>query len=222
MTIEIRTTVCEIFQIVWRSSQIIYKTQKCMHPHTCLGTQIRNVPRNWCQKQGSAVFILTSLMTKKCEVCKRTKMTRSLCRRRTGGALLRAEKFGDFRTADHKALNVDGESTEQSMVRCRCSRSCHSMVFNPFRAKPKLRRRRKGVYESMQTIHLNLANLVMIYHESSNLNTSKGTSAVLLRSGLDGKWWADSMECYCYLRNVQYLMGKHHMKDDLENHSNGQ
>ena len=30
-----------------------------------------------------------------------------------------------------------------------------------------------------------------------------GTSAVLLQSGLDEKWWADSMECYCYLRNIQ-------------------
>ena len=29
------------------------------------------------------------------------------------------------------------------------------------------------------------------------------TSAVLLQSGLDDKWWSDSMECYCYLRNVQ-------------------
>ena len=32
------------------------------------------------------------------------------------------------------------------------------------------------------------------------------TSAVLLQSGLDEKWWADSMECYCYLRNVQDLL----------------
>ena len=30
-----------------------------------------------------------------------------------------------------------------------------------------------------------------------------GTSAVLLQSGLDEKWWADSMECRFYLRNVQ-------------------
>ena len=30
-----------------------------------------------------------------------------------------------------------------------------------------------------------------------------GTSAVLLQSGLDEKWWADSMESYCYLRNIQ-------------------
>ena len=30
----------------------------------------------------------------------------------------------------------------------------------------------------------------------------EGTSAVLLQSGQDEKWWADSVECYCYLRNM--------------------
>ena len=34
----------------------------------------------------------------------------------------------------------------------------------------------------------------------------EGTSAVLLQSGLDNEWWADSMECYCYLRNSQDLL----------------
>ena len=29
---------------------------------------------------------------------------------------------------------------------------------------------------------------------------------MLLQSGLDEKWWADSMECYCDLRNVQDLL----------------
>ena len=33
----------------------------------------------------------------------------------------------------------------------------------------------------------------------------EGTSAVLLQSGLDEKWWADSMECYTCLRNIQDL-----------------
>ena len=33
-----------------------------------------------------------------------------------------------------------------------------------------------------------------------------GTSAVLLQSGLDEKLWADSMECYCCLRNIQDLL----------------
>ena len=34
----------------------------------------------------------------------------------------------------------------------------------------------------------------------------EGTSGVLLQSGLDENWWADSMECYTYLRNIQDLL----------------
>ena len=34
----------------------------------------------------------------------------------------------------------------------------------------------------------------------------EGTSAVLLQSGLNESWWADSMECYTYLRNVKDLL----------------
>ena len=33
----------------------------------------------------------------------------------------------------------------------------------------------------------------------------EGTSAVLLQSGLDENWWADSTECHTYQRNVQDL-----------------
>ena len=34
----------------------------------------------------------------------------------------------------------------------------------------------------------------------------EGTSAVLLQSGLNESWWADSMECHTYLRNIQDLL----------------
>ena len=34
----------------------------------------------------------------------------------------------------------------------------------------------------------------------------EGTSAVLLQSGLGEKWWTESMECNCYLRNIQDLL----------------
>ena len=34
----------------------------------------------------------------------------------------------------------------------------------------------------------------------------EGTSAVLLQSGLGNEWWAEFMECYCYLRNIQDLL----------------
>ena len=48
----------------------------------------------------------------------------------------------------------------------------------------------------------------------------EGTSAVLLQSGLNENWWADSMECYTYLRNVQDLLsdGKLHTRDVFGNH----
>ena len=34
----------------------------------------------------------------------------------------------------------------------------------------------------------------------------EGTSAVLLQSGLNERWWADSIECETYLRNIQDLL----------------
>ena len=34
----------------------------------------------------------------------------------------------------------------------------------------------------------------------------ESTSAVLLQSGLDEKWWADSLECETCLRNIQDLL----------------
>ena len=61
-----------------------------------------------------------------CDVCLRTKITKASCRRRTGEALLRAEKFGDLITADHKVLN-EGLFKRRSPVRCRGARSCCSM-----------------------------------------------------------------------------------------------
>ena len=45
--------------------------------------------------------------------------------------------------------------------------------------------------------------LVMCW-ESSTQN-QEGFSAVLLQSDLDEKWFAGSMECYCFLRNTQDL-----------------
>ena len=42
--------------------------------------------------------------------------------------------------------------------------------------------------------------------ERSVRRLKEWTSAVLLQSGLDKEWWADSMECHCYLRNIQDLL----------------
>ena len=45
------------------------------------------------------------LKDKDCEICKRTKITRSPCKKRTGDAVPRAQNSGDLITADHKVLS---------------------------------------------------------------------------------------------------------------------
>ena len=45
-----------------------------------------------------------------CEIWQRTNITRAPCRRRIGGAALRAENFGDLITANHKVLSEGCES----------------------------------------------------------------------------------------------------------------
>ena len=45
-----------------------------------------------------------------CEICQRTKITRAPCRRRNGGAVPRAEKFGDLISTVHKVLSDNCES----------------------------------------------------------------------------------------------------------------
>ena len=107
--VEIRTTVCEIFLRGW-SSQIIWRTRKCLCPHTFLRTQIRNVSSKVVSKSRKHSIFTHCPKDRNCEVCLRTKITRAPCRRRTGEAALRAEKFGDLITTDHNVLNEKGES----------------------------------------------------------------------------------------------------------------
>ena len=42
------------------------------------------------------------LKDRNCEICPRTKITKTHCRRRIGGVVLRAENFEDLTTADHE------------------------------------------------------------------------------------------------------------------------
>ena len=108
------------------------------------------------------------------------------------------------------------------------------------RAKQKLLRKHKGACKSSWsrigslksftlTIPWNLAracedlswnHCTSTPHRSETNGTAQravrrvkeGTSAVLLQSGLDEKWWSDSMERYTYLRYIQNLLsdGKTH------------
>ena len=78
LTIKIRTTVCEIFLNVWRRSQIIWRTQKSMCPHTLLRTQIPNVLQKWYQNQGSIIL---------CSLPKRPKLRGMLAEQNDKGPL---------------------------------------------------------------------------------------------------------------------------------------
>ena len=104
--------------------------------------------------------------------------------------------------------------------------------FNHTGAKQTLLRKQKRAYKSSWsrrenqksftlTIPQNLATLVKTYPGiivRQHLTVQRkmvllkeryaelGSSAVLLQAGLDEKWWADSMACCCYLRNIQDLL----------------
>ena len=46
----------------------------------------------------------------------------------------------------------------------------------------------------------------MGFADRAACRVKEGTSAELLQSSLNESWWADSMECYTYLRNVTDLL----------------
>ena len=113
---------------------------------------------------------------------------------------------------------------------------------NRIRVKAKLHRRRRRIYQSLQkpsqmpkVIHtynslefgkhceeLSWNHRTTALHRSETSGVAEravrkmkeGTAAVLLHSGWDEKWWADSMECYCCLRDDQDLLAHGKSQDE--------
>ena len=56
-----------------------------------------------------------------------------------------------------------------------------------------------GIVHCTSTPHRSWTNGIA---ERAVRRVKEGTSAVLLQPGLNENWWADSMECYTYLRIV--------------------
>ena len=113
-------------------------------------------------------------------VCLRTKMTRAPCRRRTGEAELRAEKFGDSIAADHKVLNEEGESRNnhwyadvvqdvvtQWIQSYPCKTKTSQETDKSLRKFLEPQKSRKLFFTL--TIRWNLANHVKIYHGLTEL-----------------------------------------------------
>ena len=167
-----------------------------------------------------------------CEICQRTKITRAPCRRRNGGAVPRAEKFGDLIKADHKVLSENGESRNNHRYAivvqdlatqwiqsypCKTKTSQETQrslqKFLEPNGKPKVIYTDNSLEFGKACEDLSWNHCTSTPHRSETNGIAEravrivkeGTSAVLLQSGLNESWSADSMECYTYLRNVTDL-----------------
>ena len=181
------------------------------------------------------------------EICQRTKITRALCRRRIGRVVLRAENFGDLITADHRVLREGCESRNnhryavvvqdlatQWIQSYPCKTKTSQQTQRSLQKFLEPNRKPKVIYTDnslefgkacedlswnhcTSTPHRSETNAIA---ERAVRRVKEGTSGVLLQSGLDENWWADSIACYTYLRNIQDLLsdGKTHMRDALGNH----
>ena len=168
-----------------------------------------------------------------CEICKRTKITRAPCRRRNGEAVPRAANFGDLITADHKVLSDNCESRNKHRCAvvvqdlatqwiqaypCKNKTSQETQrslqkFLEPWR-KPKVIYTDNSLEFGKACEDLSWNHCTSTPHRSETngiaeravRRVEEGTSAVLLQSGLNESWWADSMECFTYLRNVTDLL----------------
>ena len=173
------------------------------------------------------------LEDRNCEICKRTKITRAPCRRRKGEAVPRADNFGDLITADHKVLSDNCESRNHHLYAVvgqdlatqwiqayPCKNKTSQETQRSLQKFLEPERKPKAIYtdKSLEfgkacgdlswnhctsTPHRSETNGIA---ERAVRRVKEGTSAVLLQSGLNESWWADSMECYTYLRNVTDLL----------------
>ena len=168
-----------------------------------------------------------------CEICLRTKISIAPCRRRNGGAVPRAENFGDLITADHKVLSENCESRNnhryaivvqdlatQWIQSYPCKTETSQETQRSLQKLLEPNRKPKVIYTDNSTefgkscadISWNHCTSTPHRSETNGIaeravrRVKEGTSAVLLQSGLNEKWWADSMECFSYLRNIQDLL----------------
>ena len=164
-----------------------------------------------------------------CEICERTKITRAPCRRRNDEAVPRAEHFGDFVTADHNVLSETCESRNNHryavVVQDLATQWIQAYLYKTKNSQGTQRslqkflepqRNPKVIYtdnslefgKACEDLSWNHCTSTPHRSETNGIaeravrRGKEGTSAVLSQSGLNESLWADSMECYTYLRNV--------------------
>ena len=167
-----------------------------------------------------------------CEMCQRTKITRASFGRRIGRVVLRAENLGDLITANHKVFNENCESRNnhrhaivvqdlatQWIQAYPCKTKTSQETQRSLQKFLEPERKPKVIYtdnslefgKACEDLSWNHCTSTPHRSETNGIaeravrSVKEGTSAVLLQSGLDENWWADSMEWYTYLRNIQDL-----------------
>ena len=162
-----------------------------------------------------------------------TKITRAPCRRRKGEAVPRADNFDDLITADHKVLSDNCESRNnhryavvvqdlatQWIQAYPCKNKTSQETQRSLQKFLEPERKPKVIYtdnslefgKACEDLSWNHCTSTPHRSETNGIaeravrRVKEGTSAVLLQSGLNESWWADSMECYTYLRNVTDLL----------------
>ena len=139
----------------------------------------------------------------------------------------RAEHSGDLITTDHKILSEESESRNSH----RCALVVQDLATQWIQSYPcettssqetqEPTRKPRGVIYTDNSLefgksfeHLSWNHCTSTPHRSETngiaeraaRRVKERTFAVLLQSGLSNEWWADSMECCCYLRNIQDLL----------------
>ena len=169
---------------------------------------------------------------RKCEICQRTKITRAPSKRRVGRVVPRAENFAVLITADHKVLSEGCESRNNHRYVV-VVQDLATQWIQSYLCKQKLLRKQwslqkflepnrkpKVIYTDNSLKFCKACEDLSWNHCTSTPHRSEtngiaeravrratgGTSAVLLQSGLGENWWADSIECYCHLRDIQDLL----------------
>ena len=136
------------------------------------------------------------------------------------------ENFGDLITADHKVLSDNCESRNnhwyavvvqdlatQWIQAYPCRNSTSQETQRSLQKFLKPERNREVIYtvnslefgKACEDLSWNHCTSTPHRSETNGIaeravrRVKEGTSAVLLQSGLNESWWADSMECYTYL-----------------------
>ena len=168
-----------------------------------------------------------------CEICLKTKITRASCWRRAKAVVPRAENFLDLIAADHEVLSEESESRNNHrhavVVQDLATQWSQSYLCKTKSSQETLKsllkflepaRKHKVIYtdnslefgRSCEELSWNHCTSTPHRSETHGIDeravrrVKEGTYAVLLQSGLNESWWADSMECFTYLRNITNLL----------------